>query len=76
MPTSKDFDPTYWEILKQYRPAGAYYEHSQGDKLLYLKKVDRIDYDCVEAFRTRKQAQLEIELERLRGERGKKKNED
>ena len=66
MPQPKDVDQAYWDQIQQYRPSGAYYEHSHGDKLLYMKKVDRIDYDLVDAFRARKQAQLEEELEKLK----------
>ena len=55
MPGPKDIDYDYMAKIEQYRPAGAYYEHSHGDKLLYMKKVDRIEYDLVEAHRLRKE---------------------
>jgi len=55
--------------IEQYRPVGAYYEHSTGDKLLYMQKVDRIEYDLVEAHRLRKEKQLEEELQKLKDER-------
>lgn len=54
VPTSKDVDKDYWDMLQPHRPNGPYYEHSNGDKLLFLKKVDKIDYDLVSAFRARK----------------------
>jgi len=38
-----------------------------------MKKVDRIDYDLVSAFRARKQAQLEDELQKLKDERSANK---
>ena len=41
-----------------------------------MKKVDRIDYDLVSAFRARKKAQLEEELERIRGDRDAAKERD
>ena len=41
-----------------------------------MKKVDRIDYDLVEAFRLRKQQQLEEELQKLKDEREANKNQD
>ena len=41
-----------------------------------MKKVDRIDYDLVSAFRERKKAQLEEELERIRGDRDAAKERD
>jgi len=62
MPGPKDIDRTYLEMIQQYRPIGAYYEHSHGDKLLYMKKVDRINYDLVDTHRERRQKQLEEEL--------------
>ena len=43
---------------------------------MYMKKVDRIDYDLVEAFRARKQKQLEEELEKLKQEREANKRID
>jgi len=69
MPGPKDIDYEYMAKIEQYRPVGAYYEHSTGDKLLYMQKVDRIDYDLVEAHRLRKEKQLEEELQKLKDER-------
>ena len=62
-------DDTYWSMIDEKRPAGEYYQHSLGDKLLYMKRVDKIHYDLVEADKIRKEKQLEEELARLREER-------
>ena len=69
LPGPKDIDENYWEMIQQYRPIGAYYEHSHGDKLLYMKKVDKISYDVVAAHRERREKQLEEELQKLKEER-------
>lgn len=55
VPHPNDIDDYYWDLIHKYRPNGAYYEHSHGDKLLYMQKVDRIDYDLVNAHRLRKE---------------------
>ena len=76
MPGPKDVDETYLEMIQQFRPIGAYYEHSHGDKLLYMKKVDRINYDLVDAHRARREKQLEEELEKLKNERDANKQQE
>lgn len=58
-------------MIQHLRPIGAYYEHSHGDKLLYMKKVDRINYDVVAAHRERREKQLEEELKKLKEEQNK-----
>lgn len=55
MPGPKDIDENYFQMVQQYRPIGAYYEHSTGDKLLFIKNVDKIRYDLVDAHRERRQ---------------------
>ena len=62
VPGPKDVDDNYMQMIQQYRPIGAYYEHSHGDKLLYMKKVDKINYDLVAAHQERREKQLEEEL--------------
>ena len=69
IPGPKDIDQAFLQIIQQYRPIGAYYEHSHGDKLLYMKKVDRINYDLVDRHRERRQKQLEEELKKLADDR-------
>lgn len=69
LPTKNDIDENFWEMIQQYRPIGAYYEHSHGDKLLYMKKVDKINYDVVGAYRERREKQLEEELKKLKEEK-------
>ena len=41
-PGVKDIDENFYGMIAKYRPSGAYYEHSHGDKMLYMQKVDRI----------------------------------
>ena len=36
IPHPNDIDDYYWDLIHKYRPNGAYYEHSHGDKLLYM----------------------------------------
>ena len=44
------------DMIAAWRPSGAYYEQSDGDKLLYFKNVDKkINYDLVQAYRDRRQ---------------------
>ena len=62
MPPAEEIDEDYWELIAQNRPSGAYYDHSHGDLLLYMKRVDKIQYDLVSAFKARKEKQLEEEL--------------
>ena len=69
LPTKNDIDENFWDMIQNYRPIGAYYEHSHGDKLLYMKKVDKINYDVVGAYRERREKQLEEELKKLKEEK-------
>jgi len=55
VPGPKEVDGNYAAMIMQHRPKGAYYEHSHGDKILYLQKVDKINYDLVDAHRMRKE---------------------
>ena len=76
MPGAKDIDQDYFQMVQHYRPIGAYYEHSHGDKLLFMRNVDKIQYDLVDAHRERRQKQLEEELQKLAEDREAKNKVD
>lgn len=61
-------DDIFAHLIHSERPGGQYYEHSLGDKLLYLKRVDKIKYDLVAAEKIRKQEALDKELAAMREE--------
>ena len=71
-----EIDDKFLELIKAQRPAGEYYQHSRGDKLLYLKRVDKLRYDVYEAEELRKQKKLEEELEKLKQERQREKEKN
>jgi len=71
-----EIDDKFLELIKEQRPAGEYYQHSRGDKLLYLKRVDKLRYDVYEAEELRKQKKLEEELAQLKQERQREKEKN
>lgn len=42
-----------------------------GDKLLFLRRVDKLEYDVLEEDEKRKARELELELEKARQMRGR-----
>ena len=41
-------DPTFYGLVQECRPVGSYYETTQGDRLLFLKRIDGLTYDILE----------------------------
>lgn len=48
------FDPKYLEIMNEMKPKQDYFKQSLGDKLLFLDKIDKIDYDILEEERKKR----------------------
>ena len=67
--TPLEVDDEFLKLVHEARPKGEYYEHSRGDKLLYLKRVDKLRYDVYEAEEQRKAKKLNEELIQLKLER-------
>ena len=59
-------DERFRKMIAEKRPKGEYYSQTMGDKLLYLKRIDGLDYDVVEQEQLRLQRKLEEELEMMR----------
>lgn len=38
-------DPVFYNLVQQCRPYGVYFEQSMGDKHLFLKRIDQLQYD-------------------------------
>ena len=41
-------DPKFYSLVQECRPVGSYYETTQGDRLLFLKRIDGLTYDILE----------------------------
>ena len=41
------WDPNYYALLQRIKPGVNYHEQSFGDKLLFFRRVDKLDYDVV-----------------------------
>ena len=52
-PCSK-IDPVFFKLIQESRPFGQYFEQSMGDKLLFLKRIDGLDYDIVDEYQKKK----------------------
>jgi hypothetical protein len=39
------FDPTFYKLINRVKPDIEYYKSSYGDKLLYIRRVDKLTYD-------------------------------
>ena len=48
--------------LNDVRPKGPYYKQSEGDFMLFLTKVDTLDYDILEQEEVTKKKLIEMEL--------------
>ena len=70
--TPENVDVEYLKRIQECRPKGRI-QMSYGEKLLYLERVDEINYDVYEAEELRKKKKLEEELEQLKLEREKEK---
>ena len=70
--TPENVDLEYLKLIQECRPKGRV-QMSYGEKLLYLERVDEINYDVFEAEELRKKKKLEEELEQLKLEREKEK---
>lgn len=40
-------DPKFFNLVNESRPVGMYYEQTIGDKLLFLKRIDGLQYDII-----------------------------
>ena len=54
------------KLIRNVRPKKKYFQYGLGDKLLFLEKVDRINYDIVDEERKRKVTEHEHNLEKAR----------
>ena len=41
-------DEEFAKLIEEAKPAGNYFQQSLGDKLLYIKRIDKLKYDVVE----------------------------
>ena len=59
-------DEEFLRLIAEQRPGGEYYQQSQGDKLLYMKRIDRLRYDVAEREQERLAKKMEDEIERIK----------
>ena len=59
-------DEVFRALIKEQKPKGEYYHQTFGDKLLYLKRVDRINYDVAEVEKIKIQERLLEEFDKFK----------
>jgi len=47
---STKIDPNFLQLVNESRPIGHYFEQTMGDKLLYIKRIDGLQYDILEEY--------------------------
>jgi hypothetical protein len=50
-------DDNYHALVTKIKPEKDYYHFSQGDKLLFFERVDKLKYDIFEEYKLRKEKQ-------------------
>eukprot|EP00347_Sterkiella_histriomuscorum_P006625 403352053 len=63
------FDPKYLELINQQKPKKDYFKESLGDKLLFLSKIDTIEYDILDEERKKQAILLRSKLDNARNEK-------
>lgn len=59
-------DVEYEKLINRIRPAVEYYNQSRGDRMLFFRRTDEIEYDIVEEDKIRRKQAEEYELEKAR----------
>ena len=60
------FDEEFFKLIQRVKPDIKYFEQGFGDKLLYLRRVDKLKYDILEEQKLRKQRAFQLEMKKAR----------
>ncbi|CDW73090.1 UNKNOWN [Stylonychia lemnae] len=67
--SSDFFDQRYLELVSEKKPKKDYFKQSLGDKLLFLERVDTIEYDILDEERKKQALMLRQKLDKARTEK-------
>ena len=60
------FDERYMNLINRVKPDKPYYQQGFGDRMLYIRRVDKLKYDIIEEQKLLKERNLQRELQRAR----------
>jgi hypothetical protein len=59
-------DKTFKSLIESQKPTGEYYHQTFGDKLLYLRRVDQLNYDVAAAEKEKIEAKMLSEFDKFK----------
>ena len=66
LPADPQIDEDYLALVNKSRPYGQQFKQSLGDKLLFLRRIDRLQYDVIEEAQRKKKEILQEEIKQIR----------